>query len=185
MRHAGRLTIHAPPPSSRSSDRDRFDRRRREFQNWVVNTYAYWPGYPYLYDPNAYNLALYDWDNSDETASDNSQPGSYEPESYAPGSYESDQNGPALLYSPYPNQGYAAPVAEAGAAAPAISGMPLTVIFKNGRAPISVRNYLMTSRVLTDLDSQHYEQIPLDQIDLAATKRFNTFAGVDFQVPGA
>jgi len=58
------------------------------------------------------------------------------------------------------------------------------VVFKYGRAPISVRNYLMTSRVLTDLDSQHYEQIPLDQIDLAATKRFNTFAGVDFQVPG-
>ena len=46
----------------RNPDRDRFDRRRREFQNWVVNTYAYWPGYPYLYDPNAYNLALYDWD---------------------------------------------------------------------------------------------------------------------------
>jgi hypothetical protein len=169
----------------RNPDRDRFDRRRREFQNWVVNTYAYWPGYPYLYDPNAYNLALYDWDETDETAADNSQPGSYEPESYAPGSYVADQNGPALLYSPYPNQGYAAPVAEAGAAAPAVSGMPLTVIFKNGRAPISVRNYLMTSRVLTDLDSQHYEQIPLDQIDLAATKRFNTFAGVDFQVPGA
>ncbi|MGA2906858.1 MAG: hypothetical protein ABSE36_04085 [Terracidiphilus sp.] len=168
----------------RNPDRDRFDRRRRDFQNWVVNTYPYWPGYPYLYDPNSYDLGFDDWDDSEAAASDTSQSGSYEPDQ-APGNYASDQNGPALLYPPYPNQGYAAPVGEAGTAAPAISGMPLTVIFKNGRAPITVRNYLMTSRVLTDLDCQHYEQIPLDQIDLAATKRFNTFAGVDFQVPGA
>jgi hypothetical protein len=41
----------------------------------------------------------------------------------------------------------------------------------------------MTAKVLTDLDSEHFEQIPLDQIDLAATRRFNTFAGVDFQIP--
>ena len=163
-------------------DRDRFDRRRRQFQNWVVNSYTYWPGYPYLFGPNAYNLGLDNWDDSDDTASDTSQPGSY----------ASDQNGPAPLYPPpypdqrpsYPGEGYAAPGAQASPAAPAISGMPLTLIFKNGRAPISVRNYMMTSRVLTDLDSQHYEQIPLDQIDLAATERFNTFAGVDFQVPG-
>ena len=59
------------------------------------------------------------------------------------------------------------------------------MIFKSGRAPIEVQNYLMTAKVLTDLDSQHYEQIPLDQIDLAATQRINTAAGVDFQVPGA
>lgn len=161
----------------RNQDRNQFDVRRRQFHNWYVTSYSYWPGYPYLYDPNAYNLGLYDWDDSDDSA-----PSNYEPAQVS-GSYASDQNGPALLYPPYPNQGYAAPVAQASAAAPAISGMPLTVIFNDGRAPIEVRNYLMTSRVLTDLDSQHYEQIPLDQIDLASTKRFNTFAGVDFQVP--
>ena len=61
----------------------------------------------------------------------------------------------------------------------------LTVIFKSGRAPIEVENYLMTAKVLTDLDSEHYEQIPLDQIDLAATQNFNKAAGVEFQVPGA
>lgn len=173
----------------KNPDRDRFDARRRQFQNWVVNTYPYWPGYPFLYDPNAYNLGLYDWDDSEDTASETTQPGSYEPDhapgSYEPGGYESDQNGPALLYPPYPNQGHAAPVAQAGAAAPAISDQPLTVIFKDGRAPIKVRNYLMTARVLTDLDSQHYEQIPLDQVDLVATVRINTAAGVDFKVPGA
>jgi hypothetical protein len=181
-------------------DRDRFDVRRRQFQNWVVNTYPNWPGYgyPYLYDPNAYNLGLYDWDDSDDSASGTSQPASYENGGYesgqAPGSYVSDQNGPGPDYPspypseapPYPNQGYSAP-SQQPAAAPSVPTLEpaLTVIFKSGRAPIEVGNYMMTAKVLIDLDYEHYEQIPLDEIDLAATKRFNTFAGVDFQVPGA
>ena len=168
----------------RNPDRARFDAPRRQFQNWVVNTYPYGSVYPYLYDPNAYNLGLYDWSDSDDTASDTSQPANYVTDQ-APGGYPpGDQNVPAPLYPPYPNQGLYAS-AEQSAAPPAVSDQPLTVIFKSGRAPIKVRNYLMTAKVLTDLDSQHYEQIPLDQgIDLAATQRFNTFAGVDFQVPG-
>ncbi len=169
----------------RNPDRDRFDARRRQFQNWYIASYPYWPGYPYLYDPNAYNLGLYNWGDSD-SASDISQPGNSEP-----GNNLTDQNGspPAYPYPdqrpPYPGEGYAAPVGDAGSAAPAVPDQFLTVIFKNGRAPIKVRNYLMTAKALTDLDSQHYEQIPLDQIDLAATERLNSAAGIDFQVPGA
>jgi hypothetical protein len=188
-------------------DRDRFDARRRQFQGWYGNTYPNWPGYgngyPFLIDPNSYNLGLYDWGDSDNSESDSSQPGSYEPGSYEPdqapgssvpgsyepGSYVSDQSGPAPLYPPpYPGEGYGPPspqLAAAAPSAPSASAQPLTVIFKSGRAPIEVENYLMTAKVLTDLDSEHYEQIPLDQIDLAATRRFNSFAGVEFQVPAA
>jgi len=167
---------------SRGSNRDRFNARRRQFQNWYVSTYPNWLGYPYLIDPNFYNLGLYDWGDSDNSAYDSSGPGNYQSDQ----AY--DQNGPAPLYPPYPDQGYAAPGEQPAFAAPVAPSAPeqfLTVIFKSGRAPIEVQNYLMTAKVLTDLDSEHYEQIPLDQIDLAATKRFNTFAGVDFQVPGA
>jgi len=174
-------------------DRDRFDTRRRQFQNWYANTYPYWSGYPYLLNPNFYNLGLYDWSDSDNSApanyeSDSSQPSGYVPGSYesdqAPDSYLSNQNGPALDYPPYPNQAYAAPnqIASAAAGAPA---QPLTVIFKSGRSPMEIQNYMMTSRVLTDLDPEHYEQIPLDEINLAATQNFNKVAGVDFQVPNA
>jgi hypothetical protein len=46
-----------------------------------------------------------------------------------------------------------------------------------------MQNYMMTAKVLTDLDSQHYERIPMDQIDLAATERVNSAAGVAFQIP--
>jgi hypothetical protein len=186
--NANRLTAVRPTYDPRGAslsrganpDRDRFDARRREFQTWVVNTYPYWPGYPYLIGPNSYNLGLYDWGDSD-----NSEPGSSETdEAY-------DQSGPAPLYPPpYPGQGYYAPgqqPAPAPLAAPSApaSEQLLTVIFKSGRAPIKVQNYLMTARVFTDLDRQHYEQISLDLIDLAATQRFNNAVGVDFQVPGA
>lgn len=61
----------------------------------------------------------------------------------------------------------------------------ITVIFKNGRAPETIQNYLMNSRTLTDLDRQHYEQIPLDQIDIAATEQTNRARGLEFQVPAA
>ncbi len=190
--------------SSRGRDRDRFDARRRQFQSWYFSTYLNWPsygygsGYPYLIDPNFYNLGLYNWGDSDNSASDSSQPGSYEPDSYSPDQAASDQSGPAPPFlapypdqrPPYPGEGYVAPLAQAGVAAPAVpapaeSAQPLTVIFNTGRSPIEVENYLMTATVLTDLDSEHYEQIPLDQVDLAATRRFNTFAGVEFQVPAA
>jgi hypothetical protein len=50
---------------------------------------------------------------------------------------------------------------------------------------MEIQNYLMTAKVLTDLDSEHYEQIPLNEINLAATQNFNKVAGVDFQVPTA
>jgi hypothetical protein len=78
--------------------------------------------------------------------------------------------------------------ARAGAApafAPSLPELPLTVIFKGGRSPAKIQNYMMTARMLIDLDSQHYEQIPLDQIDAAATERVNSAAGVVFQIPGA
>jgi hypothetical protein len=44
---------------------------------------------------------------------------------------------------------------------------------------------MVTAKVLTDLDSQHYEQISLSQIDLDATQRANSAAGVELQIPNA
>jgi len=157
---------------SRGSNRDRFDARRRQFQNWYVYTYPNWAGYPYLINPNLYNLGLYDWSEPDDTAYANPQPSLDQP----------DQN---PYPPPYPDSGYAyaAPPPQPAASAPLASEQPLTVVFKTGRTPIKVQNYMMTATVFTDLDPQHYEQIPLDQINLAATQLFNSAAGVDFQIP--
>ena len=162
------------------SNRDLFAARRRSFQNWYVYNYPTWLGYgyPYLIDPG-----FYDWDDSDNSAPDNS------------GYLQSDA---APYYpAPYPDYSYAAPGetppagtpdqqrAAAELAAPSAPGQPLTVIFKSGRDPVKMQNYMMTAKVLTDLDSRHYEQIPIDQIDVVATQWANSAVGVKFEIPGA
>ena len=57
------------------------------------------------------------------------------------------------------------------------------MIFKDGRASETMKNYMVNSRALTDLDQEHYEQIPLDQIDVAATEQANRARRLDFKVP--
>lgn len=166
-------------------DHDRFYRRRHEFNNnWYNygNPYLLGYGYPYVIDPG-----FYDWDDNDST--DAAQP-------YADnqaGPYEAyDQGVAAPAYPPSnPDEGFRRPYqrsagpAPGTAPAPPQEQQPLTVIFKDGRAPVKVRNYMMTSKMLTDLDPQHYEQIPLEQIDVAATQQANRAAGVNFQIPSA
>jgi hypothetical protein len=176
---------------NREGDRDRFEARRRSFEDWYVSTYPTWPGYgyPYVIDPG-----FYDWGDSDSSAPDNS-------------AY--DQSGAApYSQAPYADYGYGAPgetaqegfqgemplasaqgqqLAATGTTAPSasVAEQPLTVIFKSGRAPVKIQNYIVTARVLTDLDPRQYEQIPIDQIDVAATQRVNSAAGVGFEIPGA
>lgn len=168
-----------------NSNRDLYAARRRSFHNWYIYSYPTWPayGYPYLIDPG-----FYDWSDSDNSAPDNS--------TYTPSGATPDY--PA----PYPDYGYGAPgeapyppeAPPASAqyqprafAEPAASSAPqqaLRVIFKSGRAPVKMQNYMMTAKVLTDLDSQHYEQIPIDQIDVLSTQWANSAVGVRFEIPG-
>lgn len=166
-------------------DRDRFNRHRHEFNNnWYNYGNPYWLGYgyPYVIDPG-----FYDWGNND--SADAAQPSA----DNQVGPYEAyDQGGVAPSYPPSnPDEGlrppYQRPAASAPVSAPAPpqEQQPLTVIFKDGRSPVKVRNYMMTAKVLTDLDPQHYEQIPLEQIDVAATQQANSAAGVKFQIPDA
>ena len=152
---------------SRTWNRGQFDARRRSFENWYLYTYPTWPGYgyPFVIDPG-----FYDWGDSETSAN--------------------DESGAAPVYSaPYPDEGYGVPDQQAAPPAPAavsasLPEQPLTVIFKSGRAPLRMQNYMMTTKALTDLDAQHYERIPLDQIDEVATQRVNSAAAVDFEVPG-
>ena len=163
-----------------NSNGDLFAARRRSFNNRYFSNYPTWPGYgyPYLIEPG-----FYDWDDSDNSAPDNS-------------AY--DQSGAAPYYpAPDPDYGYGAPGeipsasaqgqqrAAAEPTAPSAPEQPLTVIFKSGRDPVKMQNYMMTSKVLTDLDSRHYEQIPIDQIDIAATQWANSAVGVRFEIPDA
>ncbi len=162
---------------------DRFRERRREFNTWYTNIYPAWLGYGY---PYTLNPGFFPWGDDDDSADDNSgyDQGAAPPAYPAP--YDEEPGYPA----PYPDEGFGAGNQLYAASGSAISsapapGQPLTVFFKDGRAPVTVQNYMLTTKVFTDLDPQHYAQIPLDQIDLAATQQANSAAGVDFQVPGA
>ena len=150
--------------------------------------YPYWPwygwGYPYLtsYWPSYWNTS----DDYDSQPASNYAASQY-PE-YSPGPYEEtepQQPEPEQpSYTPWP---YARPAPSAvpespGSPSPSIEA-PVTLIFKDGRPNQQIHNYLLTAGTLSVLD-QHRRDIPVDQIDLAATAKVNRDAGVEFSVPG-
>ena len=187
--------------------RDRSHGRARSFENGFVYSYPGWVGYsyPYAVDPGFYDSSDYDNSGYDQ----NNQASGYDNESpdsqaespngnYAePDSQSSDEPGsaygqPGEQPPPWPEPPASEPTpgshfsvaGQSAAIAPPLEG-PLTVIFQGGRAPEKMQNYMLTATALTDLDADHYEQIPLNQIDLAATARANHASGLAFRIPAA
>jgi hypothetical protein len=59
-----------------------------------------------------------------------------------------------------------------------------TIVFRDGRPTEQIHNYALTQTTLYVLD-QSKRDIPLDQIDVAATEKVNRNMGIEFQVPVA
>ncbi len=59
----------------------------------------------------------------------------------------------------------------------------VTLIFKDGRPPEQIHNYLLTQTALYVTEPTH-RIIPTSQLDLVATAKVNHDAGVDFRLPG-
>lgn len=166
-----------------SADRYR-DREGRRFRRPYVSSYAVGYAYaPWIW-PGYYGFPGWlDYDDSYDTSNQ------YDP-GYAAdnGSYgdQGDWNPPQQpepwpSYGPYGPQPYAPPASQQSQAAPLLQ-QTVTLIFKDGRAPEHVRNYLLTPTTLYAGDGARHE-IPLSQLDLAATEQANTDAGVDFRLP--
>jgi hypothetical protein len=153
--------------------------------------------YPYVVDPGFYDWGATDYSENVQGSNEGIPPGEGPDNEYGP-----ELPDPRYGETPYPQQQeYSAPgpvTAPAGAqrqeyhfattapSAPSpITSKPLTVIFKGSRAPQKMQNYMVTSTALTDLDSENFEKIPLDQVDIAATQQANRSSGIDFQVPVA
>jgi hypothetical protein len=60
----------------------------------------------------------------------------------------------------------------------------VTLVFADGRPDEQIHNYMLTRTTLFVLD-QRRQDIPIDQLDLAATAKVNRDAGVDFHLPVA
>jgi hypothetical protein len=151
-------------------DHDRFRDRRREFNGWYTSAFPAWLGYGYPYELNP---GFLDWGDYDDSTNEQGSVAPSYPDPYLAPDYGSPE-------------GYPGPSETEGNSSdeqPEESQLPLTVIFKDGRAAESIENYMISATALTDLDSHHYARIPLDQIDLAATQQANRANGVDFQIP--
>jgi hypothetical protein len=114
----------------------------------------------------------YPFDSSD-SGDDNTAP--------AQGSDQANDGAPPPDLPPYPNQP-AASFSRQGAA-PA-SQDAVTLVFADGRPSELIHNYMLTRSTLFVLD-EHHRDIPLDQLDLAATAKVNRDAGIDFHLPEA
>jgi hypothetical protein len=64
-----------------------------------------------------------------------------------------------------------------------VSEDAVTLVFKDGRPPEQIHNYVLTRTTLY-VGDQHHRDIPTDQLDLVATAKVNRDAGVDFHLPG-
>jgi hypothetical protein len=122
-----------------------------------------------------YYLAIPD-DTGDDESSSSANPAS---EGY-------DQEAEEQQAPPWPsgtNQGPAAPAYSYPPPTPtAENEAAVTLIFKDGRPPEQIHNYLLTRDTLF-VGDRHPSEIAVNQLDLAATVKVNRDAGVDFRLP--
>jgi hypothetical protein len=99
------------------------------------------------------------------------------------------------MLPPYPEQPPEAPgiyPQAAGVYPPANAGSQLTpgltneegvtLVFKDGRTPVQIHDYVLTRNTVYVWD-RHQRVIPIDQIDMVATAKANSEAGIDFELP--
>lgn len=135
---------------------------------------AYGTGIPYYGVPGG--IGAYPYGYADSTDSDDSQTSS----NGAPDG--SDTQPPLEPYQPQalepwqPNSVLQHPSPASG------SEEAVTLIFKDGRTPEQIHNYLLTRTTLY-VDDSYHRVIPTSQLDLAATAKVNHDAGVDFHLP--
>lgn len=179
---------------SRHRGRDRFHHDRMPYmrgyplQNWngaYNGAYLGWPPVlnPWLWGSSGSD----DYDNSGQYGSSNPNSVPYVDNQNAPGQYANDGPGDNEaapdVQAPQPRRSTYAPWTEpVQSAAATAHDTPVTLIFKDGRPPEQIHNYLLTSNQLTVMD-ERYREIPLEQINMAATEAVNRSAGIDFHVP--
>jgi hypothetical protein len=130
-------------------------------------------GYPWLF-PFGYGLPFGDNYSADDSVAQAPPDFSNEPPAAAPpetAAYDAPSFRP--LYRPQP------------AEAPVPAQPVTTLVFNDGRTPLEVHNYALTGRTLYALDGETRQEIPLSDLDLAATIDANRKTGVDFALPSS
>jgi hypothetical protein len=161
------------------------------WSGWFGAGYVGYPGYPFDYGLSDYGFDTPGYD-AGTVAPDYGAAGGA---GYAAGPPPDSAAGAPYGYAGDGGQGYRPPY-QPNAAPSAPSALPMspapsstpaveeavTLVFKDGRPAEEIHNYAMTRTTLYVQD-QHHREIPLDEIDLAATERVNRKAGMSFEVP--
>ena len=162
----------------------RFIFRSRPF----FNGFAFLPTAIYLPYDGFYNDSFDDYDTPQQPAPQPDNGYNYPPD-YSPQNpgYAYPQQAPpppdAYAY-PQPMPEYAPPAS----APPQMQYVPgssdtVTLIYKDGRPPEQIQNYLATRSTLTILDNGRRREVALSDLDLPATVKANRQTGVDFELP--
>jgi hypothetical protein len=149
--------------------------------NHVIYVNSWWPywGWPYWGLGYPYNWGFWPIFPDYPDSSDLQPPYVAPPSSYQPQSEQEPD--PAETLRQQPNSAYRTPYINR-AQPPAAPSAPVTVVFKDGRPPEKISNYLLTSKTLTVFD-QPIRDIPIGEVDLDATVKVNRQAGVEFSLP--
>jgi hypothetical protein len=132
---------------------------------WIgIGPYGYYPGY-------------YGWDdsgwNDDPPASSSDESANVAQQGYGPAP-EQEQ--------PVYREEYEPAAAMPVLPTPSPENQRVTTVVLNDGRSVQVQNYALTPTTLYVLDAQRRD-IPLDQINVAATQQANRAVGIDFQVP--
>ncbi len=111
--------------------------------------------------------------NGDDEGQPPPPPPDYDQQPYGPGQQPPPGYDPPA-YRPAPQMPRSSPLPS--------SQIATTIVFNDGRPEEQIHNYALTRTTLYVLDQQQSD-IPLDQINLAATEKVNRAAGVDFRLP--
>lgn len=132
--------------------------------------------YGYLLDEPESYASAYNATWADEGSEGRSGAADDNSEAYAPQPPEPEQ--------PVYRENYYQPSAAGMARAPRplVSEAATTIIFKDGRAPERIHDYAMTRTTLYVL-GENCGDIPLDEIDVAATELANRAVGIEFHIP--
>ena len=95
---------------------------------------------------------------------------------------------PAVPPGYQPPPGYEPYVPQPAPAAPRMQYVPgsastVILIYKDGRPPEQIQNYLATRSTLTILDGGRRREVPISDLNIPATVSANHQTGVDFQLP--
>lgn len=183
------------------------------FHSYPYFSYLFYPSAIYVPSGDLFDDSFDDFDNPPQPPPDyssNYPPGynSYPPGDSSPyaqpapepdSSYGYPQPAPAAPY-PYSAPGYppSAPQPPSAPLPPSAPQPPpstpemqyvpgsadtVTLIFKDGRPPEQIQNYLATRTTLTILDNGHRREIALSDLDIPATMKANRQTGTDFELP--